>query len=68
MSAWLKKALDFIAGYNIVIHLVGILLCVECGVYVIITLSAKEKPDAGLIGALGGMGIAALGVGQWESQ
>jgi len=41
---------------------------VECGVCVIITLSAKEKPDVGLIGALGGVGIAALGVGQWKSQ
>ena len=70
----LKKIFDFIAGYNLVIHAVGILLLIAAGVIGCVMghqyLAHQAKIDGNLvavISAVGGFGVACIGIGQWKS-
>ena len=70
----LKKIFDFIVGYNLVIHAVGILLLLAAGViggamgYQYLAHQAKIDGNlVAVISAVGGFGVACIGIGQWKS-
>ena len=56
MGAKTKAILEWVAQYNVVIHLVGVLLCIGAGYYGLFVTGAHVE----MVGALGVIGTGVL--------